>query len=137
MDPAVTTVVAASLPYLDALLGGSRERLKQLGNDLTGEAIDRLHAFWQRLMHVEPGATELARAGEDPDQRLALETLVGEVVERDPQLGQELAALAPLLRPVAQVANQSGGTTQVTGAGGINVAGDVHGDITLTNRFGD
>jgi hypothetical protein len=58
-------------------------------------------------------------------------------LERDPQLGQELAALAPLLRPVAQVANQSGGTTQVTGAGGINVAGDVHGDITLTNRFGD
>ncbi|WP_295884745.1 hypothetical protein [uncultured Thiohalocapsa sp.] len=137
MDPAVTTIVAASLPYLDALLGGSREHLKQLGKDLTGEVIDRVHGFWQRLVQEAPGAKALARAGEDPDQRLALETLVGEVVERHPQLGQELAALAPLLRPVAQVANQSGGTTQVTGAGGINVAGDVHGDITLNNRFGD
>ena len=35
MEPiTATAIVAASLPYLDALLDGSRDRLKAVGKDL-------------------------------------------------------------------------------------------------------
>lgn len=133
MEPATTAaVVAASLPYLDALLGGSRERLKQLGKDLTGEAIDGLHGFWQRLVQVQPKVGELSRAGEDAEQRQELETLVATAVESDTTLARQLATLSPLLRPIAQVANQSGGTTQVTGDKGVNIGRDLNGNLTVS-----
>ncbi len=132
MEPiTAAAIVAASLPYLDALLAGSRDRLKEVGKDLTGEAIERLHGFWQRLLQVQPKAGELIRADADPEQRRQLETLVTEAVAQYP----DLAALAQQLRPVAQIANQSGGTTQVTGPGGLNVAGSVHGGINMNNKF--
>lgn len=132
MEPITTAaIVAASLPYLDALLAGSRDRLKEAGKNLTADAIDRLHGFWQRLLQVQPKAGELIRADSDPDQCQQLETLVTEALQQYP----DLEALAQQLRPVAQIANQSGGTTQVTGPGGINVSGSVSGGIKMHNKF--
>jgi hypothetical protein len=128
MEPITTAaIVAASVPYLDALLAGSRDRLKEVGKGLTGDLIDRLHGFWQRLLQVQPKAGELIRADQDPDQRQRLDTLVAEAIAQHP----DLAELARQLRPLVQIANQSGGLTQVTGDKGVNIGRDLKGNLTI------
>ena len=129
MEPitTATALVGASLPYLEPLLSGAKDRLKTLGKDLTGELIDGLHRFWTRLVQVEPKAKDLVAADKDPAQRQALETLVAEAIAAHP----DLAELAAALRPIAQVANQSGGITQITGEKGVNIAGDFNGNLAI------
>jgi hypothetical protein len=124
-------ILTFSSPFLDALLAGSKDKLKEVGKGLTGKTIDALHGFWRRLTQERPEAGDLARrSAADPAAAEDLKRLIAEALEADPTLKR----LADELRPAIKVSNLSGGITQISGAGSVNVAGDVHGGITLNNK---
>ncbi|MEA3277375.1 MAG: hypothetical protein U9Q81_19260 [Pseudomonadota bacterium] len=124
-------ILTFSRPLLDALLAGSKDKLKEVGKGLTAKTLDALHGFWQRLTQVRPEAGDLARrSAAEPAAAEDLKRLIAEALDADPTLKR----LAAELRPAIQVGYQSGGITQIAGEGSVQVAGDVTGDITLNNK---
>jgi hypothetical protein len=124
-------ILTFSRPLLDALLAGSKEKLKEIGKGLTATTLDALHDFWKRLTEVRPEAGDLARrSSAEPAAAEDLKRLIAEVLDADPTIKD----IAAKLRPAIQISNQSGGITQVTGDGGVNIGGDVTGNITLNNK---
>lgn len=124
-------ILTFSSPLLDALLAGSKDKLKEVGKGLTGKTIDAVHAFWQRLTREHADAGDLARRSTtEPAAAEDLTRMIAEALDADPTLKR----LAEDLRTAIQVSNQSGGITQFSGDGSVNVGGDVHGGIILNNK---
>lgn len=124
-------ILTFSRPLLDALLAGSKDKLKEVGKGLTAKTLDALHGFWQRLTDARPEAADLARrSGAEPAADEALKRLIADAIDADPTLKR----LAAELRPAIQVGYQSGGITQIAGERSVVIGGDVTGNITLNNK---
>jgi hypothetical protein len=124
-------ILTFSRPLLDALLAGSKDKLKEIGKGLTATTLEALHDFWKRLTEARPEAVDLARrSSTEPAAADDLKRLIAEALDADPTIRD----IAAKLRPAIQISNQSGGISQITGDGGVNVAGNVTGNITVNNK---
>jgi hypothetical protein len=59
-------ILTFSRPFFDPLLDGSKDKLKEVGKDLTGKTLDALHAFWQRLTRASARKLPCSPAAQKP-----------------------------------------------------------------------
>jgi len=148
MDPkeladALTIMLAPALPFL---VTGGQEVVREAGKKLGEEGLELAKKLWGKLrpkVEASPraqGAAEVvAEAPDEEDARAGLRLQLRKILEADPALASELAALldAAGARPTYQATVQGSGAIAqgrgavAAGAGGIAVGRDVKGDLVV------
>jgi hypothetical protein len=143
---ATSILLSKALPYLTRTDGSEKNASESLG----AEAWDTTRRLWGALKpriennpHAVEATWELAENPEDPDFLRTFKHQVRKILEADPQLASELAALMAGLHAsnlhYEAVLSGSGAIAQgsgavATGQGGVVVGRDVHGDVLLVGH---
>jgi hypothetical protein len=142
----LTGFLAPLIPYL---VKGGEMAMAEVGKNLGADAWEKAQAIWNKLwrrMESHPAAAEavadLTAAPGDADARVQLRLQLRKILETDPALAQELAALLTAAGQAAEHHAQlhgSGAIAQGSGAvaageGEVSVGRDVHGGISLGSK---
>ncbi len=136
ISTAVASALIHALPHLTNSAGESA--VKAAGGKLGEQAFELAKRLWQHLrpkIEASPAAMEAvkdaAADAEDPDNKEALRIALKKILTNDPALAELLSKLLDEGK-----ASQGNHYSAQAGDGGVAVAGDLNGNVNLTNTFG-